>query len=85
MEGYEDGKEPTDATAAIGFVVMKEVLARPFMNGQGHTVHATPGNEVEARTMPQSTQQHSDDKVDVLAHLAPSVAAQRDVDIVANP
>ena len=85
MEGDKSSKKPTEASTAIGLVVMKKVLARPFMNSQCHSMHAAPGNEVETGTMPQSTKKHGNDEVDVLTHLAPSVAAQRDIDIVANP
>ena len=85
MEGDEDGKEPAEASAMVGLVVVEQMFARPFMNGEGHTVHAAPGNEIETGTMPQAAEKHRDDEIDVLAHPTLAVAAQRDVDIVANP
>ena len=48
-------------------------------------MHSSPKNEVEARAVPQSAEEHRDDEVHVLAALAFAVASERDVDVVANP
>ena len=48
-------------------------------------MHAAPSHEIEAGPVPEATQKHGDDEVDVLPQLALAVATQRYVDVVANP
>ena len=85
MKGQEDGEEPAQACAAIVLVVTEHMFAQPLVEGQRHTMHAAPSHEVKTGTVPQSTQQHGDDQVDILTHLALTVATQGDIDIVAYP
>ena len=43
---------------------------------KAETVNAAPCHEVETGSVPETTEQHGDDKVDVLPALAFAVAAQ---------
>ena len=76
MERDEDGKWSANATANVIALMSKQPLREHLMHSQGNAVHASPDDEVEACTMPKTTKQHGDDKVEKLTNLAFAVATQ---------
>ena len=56
-----------------------------LMQRESHAVQRTPQHKTHRRTVPQATQNHSDNEVEVCAHLAFAVTAKRDVEVVAQP
>ena len=56
-----------------------------FVKSQSHAVKQSPQHKVERRTVPQSAEQHGDDEVDVAAHAAFAVAAERYIQVVLEP
>ncbi len=50
-----------------------------FIYCQGCAVHSTPQNKPESSTMPQTAKQHGNKLIDISAHPAFAIAAQRNV------
>ena len=50
-----------------------------------HTVNATPEDEVEGCSVPETTQQHRHQKVEILAQLAVTVTNEGDLEIILEP
>ena len=65
--------------------MMQHLLAEEFMHGECEAMCPTPCHKVETRAMPQPTQEHCDDEIDILTQLAFAVATQGDINVVANP
>ena len=76
MEGEHDGYDLAPAMRMIVAVVVKHLLRQIFVAYKAETVNAAPCHEVETGSVPETTEQHGDDKVDVLPALAFAVAAQ---------
>ena len=55
------------------------------MKRQRRAVQESPEHEVPARAVPQPAQEHGDDQIDVRAPRPLPIAAQRDVEVVAEP
>ena len=85
MEGqhHRANAAPPRRTVVAGMA--EEMATQPLVDSKSHTVKPAPKDEVETRAMPESAKQHGDNKVDVGAKGALAVAAEGDVDIVANP
>ena len=56
-----------------------------FMQRQRYAMQRAPEDEADRRTVPQPSQHHRDEQVAVGAQFAFAVAAQRDVEVVAQP
>ena len=66
--------------------MLEHLRAQELLPRHSKAMDAAPYHEIEARPMPQATQQHRADKVDIRATLALAVAAHpEDVDIILYP
>lgn len=55
------------------------------MHGKSHSMHRTPEHEFPCRTMPQTTDKHRKEVVEVGAEGAFAVAAKGDIKVIAKP
>src|SRR5882762_3219696 len=55
------------------------------LDGKPNAMDATPDDEGPVRSMPQTSKQHGEHQVDVGADISETIAAERDVEIVAQP
>ena len=85
MEGNKHGKETLDATTAVMAVVMEHLLAEKLMGNHTQTMIGAPYDKVEGSTVPESANQESEEVVQIGPELSFAVAAQRDIEIVAQP
>ena len=85
VEGEQSGPETTDTVTLVMTVAMEYLLAEELVNGKCKTVKSAPDDEVERCSVPQSAKKHRDHQVDILPDTPMTIAAKRDVDIVANP
>jgi len=65
--------------------VMAKVLADQALTGQHDAVDRAPDQEVPRSAVPETADQHHRQQIAVGAHLAGAVAAEGDVDVVAQP
>lgn len=56
-----------------------------LVQGEGHAVQRAPEDEAHGGTVPQAAEKHRQQQVDVCAHAALAVAAERYVEVVAQP
>ena len=85
MEGEHDGNPLAHAMGLKAAPMMQHLLTEEFMCGECDAMCPAPCHKVETCAMPQTAQEHRDDKIDILSQLAFAVAAQRDINVVANP
>ena len=84
MERDNDAEETADTMTAFAFLPAGN--AHPELMGcQSNTMQHAPKDEIPGSPMPQTAQKHGDNKVGVLAYLTFTVAAQRDIEIIAQP
>ena len=84
MEGEEHGEETPDARGLI-MAVVPEQFSETLVHAQGKAMHAAPDDEIPRSAVPQAAEQHREEQVEVHAQPPLSVAAERDVEIVAQP
>lgn len=85
VEGDDTCHYAAEASRTVVLAVAHHVSPPPFMHGLCHAVQSSPYYEVEARPVPQTSQQHGYDEVDVCAQLAPAAASKRYVHVVSYP
>ena len=78
MESDEDAEHATPAVALLAFLTAGD--GHPHLvQRQRHAVKHSPQDEVPRSSVPQSAQEHGDNKVQVLAEFPLPVSSQRDV------
>ena len=56
-----------------------------LVDAEEQTMEATPKDEIERGTVPESTKEHGHEQVEVLAELAVTVSSHGDVEVVLEP
>ena len=85
MECKDHGGYALPTFALMVTFVVKHIGTQPLVYGQCCAMHATPSHEIQAGSVPETTQQHGHNQVDIGAYAASAVATQRDIDVVAYP
>lgn len=67
----------------VGYAV--EEWAHRLMNNERHAMSTTPRNKLPRGTMPQATYKHREEVVEIHSELTMTVAAQRNIEVVAQP
>ncbi|MNE19140.1 hypothetical protein D3C80_1122090 [compost metagenome] len=80
MEGQQPRRQPRPGPAHG----LRQDVGRSLVQGQADAVQCAPDNEVEARAMPQTGNQHGQQHVQVAAPYTPAIAAERDVHVVTD-
>ena len=84
MESDNHGKHTAPSDTAVSFRTMKQA-AEELVYGKCYAVQSAPYDEIPRSTVPESAQQHGQNQVDVGTDLAFPVAAQRNVEVIAQP
>ena len=77
MEGDDDADaaSPAGHISALGFEPW-DVSHKPFVHSQGDAVPGSPQDESPGGTVPESSEQHGDDQVDVGSYAAFAVSSE---------
>ncbi len=84
MEGEQHATHTPPAGAAVVLGTVQPV-PKGLVRRQCQTVQTTPYHEIQRGTVPQPSQQHGHDQIEIGTEPALPVAAQRDVQVVAQP
>ena len=80
-EGQQPGDKACEPCTGNGV----EPRLAQLVDAEGDTVTGAPNDEGPCGTVPESTEEHGDHEIEMLTHFALAVAAQGDIDIVAQP
>ena len=85
-----EGDHDTDTTSPerhIGSLRFEswDMGHKPFVHGQGDPVPSSPQNESPCGAVPESSEQHGDNQVDVGSYVAFAVSSKRNVEVVFQP
>src|SRR6266704_7026486 len=80
----DENEGQCDARRA-GKAAIERVLATPSFHRENRSVDGAPNDECPVRAVPESAQEHDQGKVQVGAARSFLVAAERDVEVVAQP
>ena len=67
------------------WAVAREEAIVNFVQSKEYAVNTAPEDEIEGCAVPESTEQHGDEQIDVLTELAVTVSAKADVEVVLQP
>ena len=86
MEG-DDDTDTTSPERHIGSLRFEswDMGHKPFVHGQGDPVPSSPQNESPCGAVPESSEQHGDNQVDVGSYVAFAVSSKRNVEVVFQP
>ena len=84
VEGDDYGEHAAPAGTAVGLGTVKQT-AEELVYGQCHSMKSAPYDEIPRSAVPESAQQHGEYQVEIGTQLAFPVAAQRDIEVVAQP
>ena len=84
MESDKHSEEAADATALRPLLTPGK--RHPELMGcKRNAVHHPPKDKIPRSAMPQATQEHGNDEIDILADFPLPVATQRDIKVIAQP
>ena len=84
VESDNHSKETSPPGTAVGLGTMKQA-AEELVNSKCYPMQSAPYDEIPRSAVPESTQQHGQNQVDVGTDLAFPVATQRNVEVIAQP
>ena len=84
VEGNNDTQYPPNAVTGLPFLPSGDRHPR-FVQSKCHTMKSAPQYKIPGSPVPQSTEKHGNNQIEILTELSMSVTPQGDIKLIAQP